>query len=168
MKKQGGSPHGETGQTLIEILLAFSALILVLSAIIIGITTSLNNTQYTRNQNLANSYAQEAMAVVRKIRDSSWPDFYSKTDVNYCIPQNVVILASYDGLNCARDGKIGIFVRSVRLEHDSLDCSSGSIKGSKASVKVSWSDNKCPIGSPYCHKVELITCFSNLDQKQAP
>ncbi len=153
----------QAGQTLIEILLAFSVSILVLSAIIVGITTSLSNTQYTKNQNLANSYAKEGMAVVRQIRDSSWPNFVSKTQPTYCLVQNSIVLTDPPPpLNCGQN--VGIFMREVKFIHNSAECSNGS----KVTVTVSWSDNKCPLGAPYCHKVELITCFSNIDQKQAP
>ena len=168
---QGSGLRGGRGQTLLEVLLAFSASILVLSAIIIGITTSLSNTQYTKNQNLANSYAKEGMAVVRQIRDSSWPKFSSyTTNTTYCLNQNSteLILASPPPVVCGQNPVAGIFFREVKLNHLSDDCSSGSIKGSKVTVKVSWSDSKCPVGTPFCHKVELITCFSNIDQKQAP
>ena len=174
MKKQ-------EGQTLLEVLLAFSVSILVLGAIILGITTSLSNTQYTKNQGLANSYAQEGMAIVRQIRDSSWNNFCLYGNINYCLPQNNRIV-DYDFNNCGNATNIilGIFVRKVVLEHNSSDCcpdntttcSSGtclsSVRGSKATVRVSWTDNKCPAGTsnPYCHKVEIITCLSNIDQKQ--
>lgn len=171
--------YGETGQTLLEMLLAFSVLVLVLSAAILGITTSLSNAQYTRNQNLANSYAKEGMTMVRQIRDSSWDDFSKKSAVNYCLPQDAVALSDYDGANCINGGKVGIFIRSVTLVHGSSDCSAGSPpiptptppliqKGSKVTIKVSWSDSKCPAGNPFCDKVELITCFSNIDIKPTP
>ncbi|MBF8249681.1 MAG: hypothetical protein HW400_282 [Candidatus Levybacteria bacterium] len=166
----------EAGQTLLEILLAFGVSIMVLSAIITGITTSLSNVQYAKNQGLANSYAQEGMAVVRKTRDSSWSDFNLRNG-SYCLLQDAVILpTNNDNSNCAQTGKIGDnFARSINLEQGSDLCKadlacvgSGCLKGNRATVKVSWSDSKCPIGNPYCHKVELITCFSNIDQKQTP
>lgn len=157
----------QEGQTLLEILLAFSVSILVLSAIIVGINTSLSNTQYTKNQNLANSYAKEAMAVVRQIRDSSWPNFSSKTQPVYCIDKNSTALRDPSpALDCGQN--VEIFMREAKFAHGSADCSNGSFNGSKVTVKVSWSDNKCPVGTPFCHKVELITCFSNIDQKQTP
>lgn len=165
----------QAGQTLIETLLAFSVAVLVLSAIVVGISTSLSNTQYTKNQNLANSYAQEGMAVVRGIRDSSWPKFFSyTTNATYCLAQNSIILTDPPlALNCGQN--VGIFSREVKFEHASQSCIAdpaclgpACLKGSKVTVKVSWSDNKCPVGTPLCHKVELVTCFSNIDQKQAP
>lgn len=187
MKKQKGSPCGEAGQTLLEILLAFSVSILVLSAIVIGITTSLSNTQYTRNQNSANSYAQEGMAVVRQIKNSSWSSFLLKGQKNYCLAENSTELVVRTSANCEQN--VGIFSREVTIEHGytsgnssgDSSCSPGNPpmptptptppvtpEWSKITVKVSWSDNKCPLGTPLCHKVELITCLSNADQKQSP
>lgn len=182
MKNQNGLPRGEAkcrtvpgeaGQTLIEILMAFSVSILVLSAIVVGVTTSLSNTQYTKNQNQANSYAQEGMSVVRQIRDSSWPKFSSyESNTTYCLKQNSTELtsASSPPLFCGdEENKVGgIFFREVKFIHESGECSNAGLSGSKITVKVSWSDNKCPIGTALCHKVELVTCFSNLDQKQSP
>lgn len=176
MKKQKGSPCGEAGQTLIEILLAFSVSILVLSAIIIGITTSLSNTQFTRNQNSANSYVQEGMSVVRNIKESGWAQFSSYANPLYCLDQNSVTLTEPipPSLTCGQNIS-DIFSREVKFEHNSQSCCSNlsptcenGIKGSKVTVKVSWSDNKCPVGTPLCHDVELITCLSNVDQKQSP
>lgn len=181
MKKQKGS----RGQTLLEILLAFSVSILVLSAIAVGVTTSLSNTQYTKNQGLANSYAQEGMAVVRQIRDSGWNNFknlddFFVTNTIYCLGPNPMELRklSLPNQNCWAQSPVpagGIFSREVKFEHDSVSCKAdpscvdpGCLKGSKAAVKVSWSDSKCPVGTPYCHKVELITCFSNINQTQSP
>lgn len=176
MKKQ---KCGEAGQTLMEVLLAFSVSILVLSAIVVGITTSLSNTQYTKNQNLANSYTKEAMTVVRQIRDSNWTNFFQyKNNTTYCLGQNPMELKelTLPALNCGVQSPVGdIFSREVRFEHASQSCiadplCSGPlcVKGSKATIKVSWSDNKCPVGTPLCHSVELITCFSSIDQKQTP
>lgn len=180
---------GQRGQTLLEILLAFSASILVLSAVILGIVTSLNNTQYTKNQGLANSYAQEGMAVVRQIRDSGWnnfknlDDFYD-TNTTYCLgtsPMGLEKLA-LPAKNCREQSPVpadGIFSREVKFDHDksrngccsdsSSNCSTGTA-GSKATVKVSWADSKCPsgTGNPLCHSVELITCFSSIDLKLTP
>ena len=177
---QAGLPavaSAEAGQTLLEILLAFSVSILVLSAIVIGITTSLSNTQYTKNQGLANSYAKEAMAVVRQIRDSSWGNFSRlkdfTTNITYCLGQNPTELKELTppNQNCWAQNPVpaeGIFSREVKFEHNSPSCVTNVGSGSKVTVEVSWSDNKCPVGTPLCHNVELITCFSNIDQKQSP
>lgn len=169
--------HWERGQTLIEVLLAFSASILILSAIIIGITSSLSNTQYTKNQNLANSYAQEGMAVIRQIRASGDLNEISYPEGStYCLGQDSMELKKLNlpATNCGQQSPVGkIFSREVKFDHESSDCSEGIpptptptpsiiLKGSKVTITVSWFDDKCPSGEDniYCHKVELISCFS--------
>lgn len=179
----------QDGQTLLEILLAFSVSILVLSAVILSIITSLNNTQYTKNQGLANSYAQEGMAVVRKMRDSSWNDLNNlslgnfNNNTKYCIGQDLVLDINHRVAkteNCATNygiGANGMFSRDVLFENNSLSCCSNSdssctngLKGSLATITVSWTDNKCPAGTgnPLCHNVQLVTCFSSIDLKPTP
>lgn len=167
--------RGGRGQTLLEVLLAFSVSLLVLGATIFGITVSLSNTQYTKNQNLANSYAQEGMAVVRQIRDSDWTTFSQYvTNTAYCLGQDPMELEelTLPNQNCLAQSPVpavgGIFSREVRFEHNLLSCGAMGEMGSKVAVEVSWTDNKCPVGTPLCHKVELITCFANIDQKPTP
>lgn len=167
MKKRKQQKSLQTGQTLIEILLAFSVAILVLSAVVVGVSTSLSNTQYSKNQNLANSYVQEGMAVVRQIRDSSWLNFTQYDEVDYCLDQNSTELtpASSPPLTCPpEETNVEIFLREVRLDHVSADCSDNS----KATVTVSWADSKCPSGNIRCHKVNLVSCFFNLDKREEP
>jgi len=169
----------QKGQTLLEVLLAFSVSITVLSAIILGVVTSLGNAQYAKNQGLATSYATEGMTVIRKIRDSSWYNLAGlkdyATNVEYCIDNSLALNSISLGQNCVTRGYAvpagGIFSREVIFEHNSSSCCSDSscaVKGSKVTVKVSWTDNKCAIGAPYCHNVQLISCFSNTDSKLAP
>lgn len=166
--------RSQKGQTLLEVLLAFGVSLLVLGATIFGITVSLSNTQYTKNQNLANSYAQEGMAVVRQIRDSDWTTFSqyaAAANTAYCLGQDPVELKklTLPNQNCLGQSPVpavgGIFSREVKFEHNSSSCDA---IGSKVVVKVSWADSKCPVGTPLCHKVELITCFANIDQKPTP
>jgi hypothetical protein len=189
MKKIKNLSRNETGQTLLEILLAFSVSILVLSAVILGIITSLSNTQYSKNQSLANSFAQEGMAIIRKIRDSNldkfslFGEFTPSDHTIYCLGPNQTDLNNEDKLtsayqNCWAKKPVptgGIFSREIRFEHQSPNCCFDNTqtcgtdrRGSKATVTVAWSDNKCLAGNPFCHKVELITCFSNIDRKSTP
>ena len=169
----------QAGQMLLEVVLALGVVVIVMGAIANIVVSSLSSAQYTRNQGLANSYAQEGLNVLRRIRDSSWSDFCSYAATNYCLPQNNV-LASYDSSNCSVNGAIGIFVRKVDLSHNSPNCCPGNnttcssgtcllgVRGSSATVTVSWTDGKCPSGTPYCNKVKLATCFLNIDLIPAP
>ena len=178
----------QKGQTLMEILIAFSALILILGAVVLGITKSLSNTQSTKSQNLANSYAQEGLAIIRQIRDSDWDKFFSYAeDVNHCINENLELISSDFCIDnyAIGSGEEKIFSRRAKLDHQSSKCCPDNtdtcdplVRGSEVSVIVSWSDNKCPIvdddidldgeRDKLCHNVKLVTCFFNLDQKSAP
>jgi len=161
----------EDGQTLLEVLLAFGISILVLSSVAMGIVTSLNNIQYTKNQDLATTYAQEGLAAVRQKRDSGWYGTSSLKDYSsntiYCIDNNLdfqkLISPNQD---CVTEGYAvpggGIFSREVVFQHGSVSCDG---TGSLATVTVSWSDGKCSASAPYCHNVKLVSCFSNVDEK---
>jgi len=165
----------EDGQTLLEVLLAFGISILVLSSVATGIVTSLNNIQYTKNQDLATTYAQEGLAAVRQKRDSGWYGTsslmdYSKNTI-YCIDNDLYFreINTDPTINCVTKGYAvpvgGIFSREVVFQHGSASCDG---VGSLATVTVSWSDGKCSttdVVHAYCHSVALVSCFSNIDEK---
>lgn len=161
----------QSGQSLLEILIALSVSVMILSAIAAIVISSLNNTQLTKNQNLANQYAQEGIEVIRKIRDSSWIDFTSSyPNGRYCLPQGSIVPAPAG--SCSPN--VGIFVRQIDINHnDSANCPPipppPVPNGSSVTLTTSWADGKCPTSgsNTYCHKVVLTTCFHNLNQKKA-
>lgn len=160
----------QRGQTLLEVLLALGATLLVVGAITTVVISSLNNAQFTKNQNLANNYAREGLEVIRKIRDSDWTEFrlYSNS---YClsnVSSHIDLLPLAAGANCGPN-LLGIFSRQVDLTHTTTpECADGNSISSLVKVTVSWSDGKCPSGNIFCHKVGLISCLSNLDEKPTP
>jgi type II secretory pathway pseudopilin PulG len=160
MKKQ-------KGQSLIEVLLAFSVAIVILGAVITAVITSLSSNQYTKNQNLATSYAKEGIAEIRVARDSQWGVFSAIPDGDYCLPEDIGRWSAYDLQNCVSSGKIGdSFSRKVTIKQNSTDCASvqSSKKGTKATVTVFWSDKKCTDPDPaksLCNSVVLDSCFSS-------
>jgi len=158
----------QQGQTLIEALIALGAAVLVLSAIAVAVISALNNVQYTKNQNLATQYAQEALETMRQISQSSWITFSGYAAGRYCLAKGDAtpcLLGSLTG-SCSQNPSgtfcgqnYGIFVREVDIAQASkITCSSGSIG---ITVIVSWSDSKCSLNDPYCHNVMLNSCLSN-------
>lgn len=146
----------EYGQTLIEVLVALSAAIAVLFGITIAVISSLNNAQFTQNQNLANKYAAEGMEIIRQLRDSSSSGLSQYSNIYYCLDQNGNLTAK--GLGCGQN--VGVFMREINLEQNSSSC--GGETGVLSTALVSWSDSACTnISDPYCHQVKLISCFSN-------
>jgi len=153
----------EKGQTLLEAMIGLGVAIVVVSAIVVAIISSLNNTQFSKNQNLANHYAQEGMEIVRKIRDSSWSVFLGYNSTYYCLLQNSVTPTLRGANGCSQN--VGIFVREIDIEHASSSCNGAS----RVTTVVSWSDSKCTSTQDvYCHKSTLISCFANNNAVKAP
>lgn len=155
----------ESGQTLLEILIALSVSTLILMAIAVVVISSLSNTQFTKNQNLANQYAQEGIEVVRRIRDSGGWTAFSTLNARYCLSGGSTSLPS-PSATCATPNIGGVFVREVQIASGSCPSVSGP-NGSNVFSRVSWADGKCASGI-FCHKVQLVTCFHRLDAKTAP
>jgi len=159
----------DSGQTLIEIILALGVAVALITGITFAVTSSLKNATFSKNQNLATQYAQQGMEIVRAIRDRSWAAFISPLGgPNFCLPQNSTELVKRLGLDCDGEGNVGIFIREIRLNNNSPDCTPGA-GNTKATVLVQWSDNICKDpGNPYCHEVELVSCFNNINVVPIP
>lgn len=159
------------GQTLIEVVIALATAVIIISAIATAIISSLNNTEYTKNQNLATSYAQQGMENVRSLARSNWPSFVATyTGIYYCLPQDSTI-PSPMGNKCAANIN-NTFVREIDIvmgqgQPNAVNCSSlGQVK---VTAIVSWSDSKCTNSSDlYCHEVKLDSCLANINGIQNP
>ena len=173
------------GQTLVEVLVALSSAVIIITAITILVISSLNNAEYGKNQNLATQYAQEGMEIIRKIRDSDPQTFYGIADGQYCLDRNSTTLQAKiasgnqvrlsgcpHGATDPKENVDGIFSREVILEANVGDCNTavptptptpppaqGNIK---VTVLVSWTDGKCTTGI-LCHQSKLISCFSKFN-----
>ncbi len=153
----------EKGQTLVEALIALGVAIIIISAIVVAVISSLSNTQFTRNQNQANHFAQEGMEITRGIRNLSWLSFLALSSTYYCLPSSPKNLAVRGINGCTQN--VGIFVREVTIEHTSATC----VGTSRVTVDVSWSDSKCTDSSnTFCHEVSLVSCFGNNNAVPTP
>jgi type II secretory pathway pseudopilin PulG len=146
------------GQTLIEVLVALATAGIVITAITVVVTASLNNAQFTRDQNAATNYAQQGMELVRELRDSDLVTFRSYTGT-YCLAKSQTALGTSQS-SCAKN--VDAFTRSVVI--DQTGCGANN---AKISVSVSWTDGKCPANNN-CHSVPLVTCLSTVSTITAP
>ncbi len=75
-------------QSMIEMLVAIGIAVLVIVALVQVAVTSVKNSQFAKNQNLATRLAQEAIEEVRGQRDKSgWPTFYNTYNATTkCLP----------------------------------------------------------------------------------
>lgn len=78
------------GQTIIEIVMAMSLLAIVLTGAVVLMINISNYGSSSEARSLAVNYAQEAMDVVKNIRDNKYCNFFGYANANYDIRQNVV------------------------------------------------------------------------------
>ena len=150
----------QRGQTLIEAVGALAVISLVISAIAIAVTTSLNNAQFNKNQSLATKYAQQGIEIVRQIRNSNYISFAS-TNGTYCLGKGQTSLGTSQS-NC-NIANVDTFIRSVQIEQNP-GCGANV---ARVTVTVSFIDGKCQ-SNTYCHKQTEITCLSTVNPVQAP
>lgn len=74
-------PLANSGQTLTEVLFAVAIASLVLVGLTHATTTALKNSQFAKNQSLANQFAQKGMEQTRQLRDQSPDEFWAKADL---------------------------------------------------------------------------------------
>jgi len=163
----------DSGQTLIEIILALSVVVMVITGITFAITSSLKNATFSKNQNLATAYARQGMEILRTIRDRSWTTFNSLETgigVSYFLAENTTNLDGPSPDVCAPScsPNLGIFSRRVKIAKNSPDCTPGA-ENTKVTVQVKWADKECASAVfPFCHQVELVSCFTNTNVVPTP
>ncbi len=148
----------QRGQTLIEALVALGAASLVVSAITVTVITALNNVQYTKNQNLAGQYAQQALEAMRQLSLSNWTLFSSYSG-KYCMDGGTTSLRTPDPASGDCGLNYGTFKREVSITQNSTSCSNATL----TTAVVSWGDSKCPSTNLYCHNVTLSSCYTNVN-----
>lgn len=147
------------GETLIEVLIALTIAVVVVTAIAVLGVSSLNNAQFIKSQDQSTKYAQEGMEVVRNIRNSDYVSFRNYTGT-YCLGKGQTTLGAAR-TSCASKNIDNVFIRSVLIQQDA-GCG---VNLARATVRVAWTDGKCATGV-YCHKSDLTSCFSTVQPIQ--
>lgn len=170
-----GVKTSELGQSLVEVLIALAASVAVITAIAVTVITSLNNADFTKNQNLATEYARQGLEIVRQLAKNNWNDFLTYTSVNYCLPQDYTAPCPRGSTNCGTPTTCGlnindpngnkIFGREIKIIQTNPSYCTQSIE---VLVSVSWTDSKCQSGDILCHKVDLISCLADVNSVKAP
>ncbi|HSW96775.1 MAG TPA: hypothetical protein VLF89_03040 [Candidatus Saccharimonadales bacterium] len=163
------------GQTLVEVLIAVSITVLIVSSMTIAVITALSNTDYSKNQNLATQFAQEGMEIVKQLEGVNYQTLNSLNG-RYCLAQSCSTLTTTTGIcglntngntnNCNTNINNNFFIRQI----DILPAGSAGAKcvnTIQATVSVLWTDGKCTAGT-YCHSEQIVSCFSNVNTVTAP
>ncbi len=85
------------GQTLVEIVVVVSVVLMLVSALVVGSISALRNSQKGKDRSLATKYAQEGIELSRKLRDNGWSTFLTYGDPGpktWCLPKDNVWPAS--------------------------------------------------------------------------
>ncbi|TSC53514.1 MAG: Uncharacterized protein LiPW16_371 [Microgenomates group bacterium LiPW_16] len=127
-------PASWRGQSLLEVLVAMAAAILIIGGLVAAVIVAVRNAQFARNQALATKYANEGMENTRSLRDTDWNTFW--------------------GVGTRTEGPNPIsgtvFSRTIKYE----DASGGTNDKMKVTVTVSWTD------SAGTHQSELVSFFT--------
>ncbi|MBI2029446.1 hypothetical protein HYT02_03460 [Candidatus Gottesmanbacteria bacterium] len=71
--------QNNSGQSIIEVIIAVGIVALVLVALVTAVTVSIKNSTFSKNKSIANKYINEGIEAVRSIRDTSWTTLYSES-----------------------------------------------------------------------------------------
>lgn len=167
MNKEMFLKNQQAGQALIEALLALAFSVIIVTGVVIAVITSLSNVTFTKNQNLASSYAQEGLDIARNLKESNYQTFFSLSNGEYCATSGSTALTPG---SCA----VGSFTRGIYINHQGRDrgnvlkCPSVNGSGSFVASIVSWNDSKCQNALVKCHKVQLDSCYYDLNKIRNP
>lgn len=67
----------QSGQTLVEVIVVISVVILLVTGLIVSSSVTLKASQYGKMRSLGTQYAGEAIEAARNLRDSGWSTFFS-------------------------------------------------------------------------------------------
>ena len=131
MRNKQSFSTNKSGISLLEVIIAMTISIILISGLVLATTTSIRNSQFAKSQTLATKFAQEAMEKVRAYRDqNTWATF-----TGGCTPYNPgAVPAQFTRIKTCS-----------LLDPDKM----------QVIVTVSWTD---PMGT---HKSELTSYFSN-------
>ncbi len=156
------------GQTLIELLVGFTAMALIIGAITMLSVSALNNAQFSKNQSFATQYAQQGIEMMRNLRDINIVKFKSLSS-HICLAESCNSPVAGNNPSCGGAATcdvnvLGTFVRDINITPQSPDCGLnglGAAVNTKVTVGVSWTDGKCTQGA-YCHTEQVTSCFSDI------
>lgn len=122
-----------------EVLIALSVIILVITALVRVVTLSIRSTDYARNTSVATTYSTEAMEKIRSFRDSmSWTDFLDLESAN---PKRFGDgVTDYSALTNCPDPVTPVGVSGTLLAGGFLRCSKLISQGTgiQATISVYW------------------------------
>lgn len=162
------------GQTILEAVIALAAILIILAAVSVSVVTSINNSSFIKNQNLASKYAQEGIEYIRNVisSDTSSTSQYNNFVTNLVGSERCFGPIDPSGANpigtaCSSASTTNVnipavspaYKRTVRFESGKCTSEGDFSDGLVVTVRVYWSSGKCTSTDTFCHKQEVKTCF---------
>lgn len=128
MRRKKVHPHSQSGQTIIEVLIASVVVAMVLTAVAAALTVSVKNTAQSRYQEIARSRAQSGLELYRRERTAlGWQAFREVVgDGTYCIdnlPSDTAEFATLAQGDCTTGTAVlgNTFTREARVTTNGPD-----------------------------------------------
>lgn len=162
--------YNSRGQTLIEALVALTAIVIIMTATTIAVISSLNNASTIKSQNIVNKLGQQGMEYIRdRIVNADMFTLYSTLGAapgaSYCLNSSYGLTTTFRGPvpPCSQENYIdGKYARIVSFL--TADCDTGAAQdfaqGLKVTIAVKWTDGKCN-STTFCHQNKIVSCFTN-------
>lgn len=161
----------QQGQSLVEALIALGAAVLIISAITVAVITAVSNSDYSKYQNLATSYAQQGIEIVQQKSQLDW-NSVSGLNGTYCLSNAPVGTTTLTQAQQSDKCPVNItntsmqFSRLVKFTPNSNNCQNNDGSANmQIEVTVEWTDGKCsstPANLDFCHHVMLDSCLANI------
>jgi Tfp pilus assembly protein PilV len=152
----------QSGQSLVEVLIALAVGIIIIGAMVMVVISSLNNEQFGTSQNQSTQIAQEGLDIMREASQSDWNSFATNNLTNYCLSENstnLVPRSSFTPGECPQN--VGTYVREITIIFNGCTAvTPPPTTNAKVTSRVKWTDGKCTTSTNiFCHQVELSSCF---------
>lgn len=161
------------GIILIEAIVAMTVIVMIMTAIVTALISSINSTTYSEEQTIATGYAQEGIEIARNQKNIDWASITSLANRSYCLNIGDTLIDSGDAASCQRNIE-GKYTRRIYVNQSGRDERPDGTREQKCfqnaifvASTVTWSDARCT-GVGDCHKVDLNSCFTNLNYIEAP
>ena len=161
-------PVLQKGQSMVEAVVALGAAVIIISTITFAVITSASNTSFSTDQNKATQLAQEGLDAARKLRNSDANTFFSiSEETTFCLPEGSAEFPELSNESeCNDRPNVGSYIRKVRfIPNSAINCG-----GDVTEVRsiVEWSTGKCTSTERFCHNVELVSCFADINSLNTP
>ncbi len=180
--------NSQKGATLVEAILAVGLAVAVATGIVAAVTTSLSGATHNQNSNFTLNISQQGIDMIRDQAASDFTQFSATyavplSDGYYCLsdqdtalsdtnfdPNNTICNSSHPNVQTNSN----TYVRKIYLNKSGNDARTSTVRKVctvantvfMASV-VSYTDSECR-GGLYCHKVEIDTCFTDINSLPEP